>query len=154
VWELAPLITMLWNGPAKGWSAGAPMDDANLNRRQTLRVGPSVAFAQIGIIGFDGTIDLAALRLYGLPEATPAIINGTPTLPLSGQRALAVETSVALEQSLGVKLMPRPRASAVWSGPLEPDRGQAAALTGRRACCFSNGTGLRYPRAECSRLRL
>jgi hypothetical protein len=30
---LASLTTMLWNGPAKGWSAGAPMDDANLNRR-------------------------------------------------------------------------------------------------------------------------
>jgi hypothetical protein len=93
---LASLTTMLWSATARCWHAGAPMDDANLNRRQTLRVGPAVAFAQIGIIGFDGTIDLAALRLYGLPEATPAIINGTPTLPLSGQRALAIETTVDL----------------------------------------------------------
>jgi hypothetical protein len=43
---LASLSTMLWNGPAKSWSAGAPMDDANLNCRLTIRVGPGVAHAQ------------------------------------------------------------------------------------------------------------
>ena len=37
--------TMQWNGPAKGWNAGALMDDANFNRRQTIRVGTSVAYA-------------------------------------------------------------------------------------------------------------
>jgi hypothetical protein len=77
---LASLTTVLWNGPAKGWSAGAPMDDANLNRRQTIRVGPAVAYAQVGVVGFDGPIDLQALRLYGLPEAAPAVLNGTPLL--------------------------------------------------------------------------
>ena len=77
---LASLTTMLWNALAKGWSAGAPMDDANLNRRQTIRVGPAVAYAQVGIVGFDGPIDLQALRLYGLPEAAPAVLNGTPLL--------------------------------------------------------------------------
>ncbi|HEV7265305.1 MAG TPA: hypothetical protein VGN83_10340 [Falsiroseomonas sp.] len=94
---LASLTTMLWNGPAKGWSAGAPMDDANLNRRQTIRVGPGVAFAQIGVVGFDGPIDLQALRLYGLPEAATAVLNGTPLLsgPLSGsgRREFAAEMS-------------------------------------------------------------
>jgi hypothetical protein len=55
-----------------------------------------VAFAQIGIIGFDGVIELEALRLYGLPEAAPVILNGAPILPNSGQRHFAVETEVDL----------------------------------------------------------
>jgi hypothetical protein len=94
---LASLTTMLWNGPAKGWSAGAPMDDANLNRRQTIRVGPGVAYAQVGVVGFDGPIDLQALRLYGLPETAPAVLNGTPllsgALSGSGRREFAAEVS-------------------------------------------------------------
>ncbi|WP_135468558.1 glycosyl hydrolase family 28-related protein [Crenalkalicoccus roseus] len=93
---LASLTTMLWNAPAKGWNAGAPMDDANLNRRMTLRFGPGVAFAQLGVVGFDGVIELEALRLYGLPEAAPAILNGTPTLPNSGQRSFVAEVEVDL----------------------------------------------------------
>jgi hypothetical protein len=62
------------------------MDDANLSRRQTVRVEPGVAYAQAGVVAFDGPIDLQALRLYGLPEAAPAVLNGTPLLsgPLSG----------------------------------------------------------------------
>jgi len=90
---LASITTMQWNGPAKGWNAGAPMDDANFNRRQTIRVGPSVSYAQVGVIGFDGSIDLQSLRLYGLPEAAPAVLNGTPLLPQSGQREFAAEVS-------------------------------------------------------------
>ena len=90
---LASLTTMLWTAPAKGWYAGAPMDDANLNRRMTLRFGSDVAFAQIGVIGFDGIIEVESLRLYGLPEAAPGILNGTPTLPNSGQREFVAETS-------------------------------------------------------------
>ncbi len=93
---LASLSTVLWNNPAKGWNAGAPMNDANLNRRMTLRFGSGVAFAQLGIIGFDGVIELEALRLYGLPEAAPAILNGTPTLPNSGQRRFVIETDADL----------------------------------------------------------
>lgn len=31
---------------------------------------------------FDGPIDLQSLRLYGLPEAAPAVLNGIP--PLTG----------------------------------------------------------------------
>ncbi|MCZ8150138.1 MAG: phage terminase large subunit family protein [Roseomonas sp.] len=94
---LASITTMQWNGPAKGWNAGAPMDDANFNRRQTIRVGASVAYAQVGVIGFDGSIDLQALRLYGLPEAAPAVLNGTPLLTGalfgSGRREFAAEVS-------------------------------------------------------------
>lgn len=35
---LASITAMQWSGPAKGHNAGAPMDDANFNRRQTIRV--------------------------------------------------------------------------------------------------------------------
>jgi len=84
---------MQWNGPAKGRNAGAPMDDANFNRRQTVRVGASVSYAQVGVIGFDWSIDLQSLRLYGLPEAAPAVLNGTPLLPQSGEREFAAEVS-------------------------------------------------------------
>jgi hypothetical protein len=45
------------------------------------------------VIGFDGPIDLQSLRLYGLPEAAPAMLNGTPLLPQSGQREFAAEVS-------------------------------------------------------------
>jgi len=88
---LASIATMQWNGPAKGWNAGAPMDDANFNRRQTILVGASVSYAQVGVIGFDGPIDLQSLRLYGLPETAPAVLNGTPLLPQSRQRKFAAE---------------------------------------------------------------
>jgi hypothetical protein len=90
---LASLTTMQWNSAAKGWNAGAPMDDANSNRRQTIRVGAAVAYAQIGIIGFDGPIDLQALRLYGLPEAAPGILNGTPLVNGAGRREFCAEVS-------------------------------------------------------------
>jgi hypothetical protein len=94
---LASITTMQWNGPAKGWNAGAPMDDSNFNRRQTIRVGASVVYAQVGVIGFDGPIDLQSLRLYGLPEAAPAVLNGTPLLTGaqfgSGRREFAAEVS-------------------------------------------------------------
>jgi hypothetical protein len=39
-------------------SATAVMADASLSRLQTVRVGTDVAFAQIGIVGFDGQIEL------------------------------------------------------------------------------------------------
>jgi len=54
-------------------------------------VGASVAYTQVGVSGFDGPIDLQSLRLYGLPEAAPAVVNGTPLLPQSGQREFAAE---------------------------------------------------------------
>lgn len=49
------------------------------------------------MIGFDGPIDLQSLRLYGLPEAAPAVLNGTPLLTGalfgSGRREFAAEVS-------------------------------------------------------------
>ncbi len=90
---LASITTMQWDSNSRGWNAGAPMDDANLNRRQTIRVGPAVGYAQVGVTGFDGSIDLQSLRLYGLSEAAPAVLNGTPLLPQSGQREFAAEVS-------------------------------------------------------------
>jgi hypothetical protein len=41
-----------------------------------IALGPKGAFAQIGIIGFDRRIELVALRLYGLPDAAPAVLAG------------------------------------------------------------------------------
>jgi hypothetical protein len=89
---LASLTTMQWNIPSKAWTGGAVMADASLNRRMTVRLGPGVAFAQIGIVGFDGQIELEALRLHGLPEHAPALLCGTPALPV-GQREFAAEVS-------------------------------------------------------------
>ncbi len=88
---LASITTMQWNGPAKGWNAGAQMHDANFNRWQTVRVGASVAYAPVGVVGFDGPIDLQALRLYSLPEAAPAVLNGMPLRSGSGRREVAAE---------------------------------------------------------------
>src|SRR5918993_982014 len=76
------------------------MADASLNRRMTVRLGDPVAFAKIGIVGLDGQIELEALRLYGLPEAAPALLCGTPTLPV-GQREFAVEISLDLPNLAG-----------------------------------------------------
>src|SRR5690606_17903927 len=60
--------------------------------RMTVRLGAGVAFAQIGVVGLDGAIELEALRLYGLPEAAPALLCGTPALPV-GRREFAAEVS-------------------------------------------------------------
>ncbi len=79
---LASGTTIQWNSPAKGRNAGAVMADASLNRRQTIRVGAGVAFAQVGIVGFDGQIELEALRLFGLPEAAPAVLYACPAVPI------------------------------------------------------------------------
>ena len=89
---LASLTTMQWNIPSKAWTGGSVMADSSLNRRMTVRFGPAVIFAQIGVVGFDGQIELEALRLYGLPEHAPALLCGTPTLPV-GQREFAAEVS-------------------------------------------------------------
>ena len=92
---LASLTTMVWNAPSKSWTGGATMADASLNRRMTVRLADAVAFAQIGVVGLDGQIELEALRLYGLPEAAPALLCGTPTLPV-GQPEFAVVTTLDL----------------------------------------------------------
>ncbi len=55
---------------------------------------------QIGIVGLDGQIELEALRLYGLPEGAPALLTGTPALPV-GQREFAVETTLDLPSLAG-----------------------------------------------------
>jgi hypothetical protein len=89
---LASITTLLWNIPSKAWTGGAAMADASLNKRMTVRLGPGVAFAQIGIVGFDGQIEVEAVRLYGLPEASPALLCGTPILPV-GQREFAAEVA-------------------------------------------------------------
>ena len=89
---LASGTTLQWAPTSKTWQAGAVMQESDLNRRQTVHLGPDVAFAQIGIIGFDGQIELEALRLYGLPEDAPAILSGCPALP-AGSRTLMFSAS-------------------------------------------------------------
>jgi hypothetical protein len=89
---LASGTTLQWAPTSKSWQAGAVMQESDLNRRQTVRFGPEVAFAQIGIIGFDGQIEVEALRLYGLPEDAPAILSGCPALP-AGSRTLMLSAS-------------------------------------------------------------
>jgi hypothetical protein len=73
-------------------NARAVMADASVNRRQTIRIGAGVAFAQVGIVGFDGQIELEALRLFGLPEVAPAVLYACPSVPI-GTRSLALETT-------------------------------------------------------------
>jgi hypothetical protein len=91
---LASGTTLQWAPTSKSWQAGAVMQESDLNRRQTVRFGPEVAFAQIGIIGFDGQIELEALRLYGLPEDAPAILFGCPALP-AGTRTLMMASGIS-----------------------------------------------------------
>ena len=86
---LASLTTMLWNVPSKSWTGGATMADASLNRRMTVRLGDAVAFAQIGIVGLDGQIELGALRLYGLPAVARDFAANDTALLAQAQNAQA-----------------------------------------------------------------
>jgi hypothetical protein len=53
----------------------------------TVRLGDAVAFARTGIVGLDGQIVLEALRLYGLPEAAPALdVSTVRAVPWTGLR--------------------------------------------------------------------
>ena len=52
---------MQGNIPPQAGTGGTGMTDAALNRRMTVRLAEAVAFAQVGVLGFDGTIDLRAL---------------------------------------------------------------------------------------------
>jgi hypothetical protein len=70
---LDSLTTMLWNARSKAWTGGATMADSSLNRRMTVRLGDAAAFAQIGIVGLDGQIELESLWHFGLPKAAPAL---------------------------------------------------------------------------------
>jgi len=40
----------------------------------------SAAFAQIGIIGFDGQFERDTLRVCGLSEGAPRLLYGSPSL--------------------------------------------------------------------------
>jgi hypothetical protein len=133
------LTTMQRNVPSKSWTGGATMAASSLNRRMTVRLGDAVAFAQVGIVGLDGQIELEALRLYGLPEAAPALLCGTPTLPV-GQREFAVETPLDLPSLApgAVHLV-----DAAVAGARQGDRANASPASSTRfieldACVWSN----------------
>ena len=105
----------------------------------TVRLGGAVA--QIGIVGLDGQIDLEALRLFGLPEAAPALLCGTPTLPV-GQREFAAEVPLELPSLAGdaVHLV-----DVTVTGAHEGDRAEAALASSTRfievdAFVWSNNT--------------
>ena len=61
-------------------NTGMVIADAALNQRQTARLGAGVAFAQVGIIGFDGQVELETLRTFGLQEAAPVLLYACPAL--------------------------------------------------------------------------
>ena len=63
------LLTMLIGNISYAWTGGTVMADSSLNWRMMVRLGPIVAFAQVGICGIDGSIELEAVQLYGLPRA-------------------------------------------------------------------------------------
>lgn len=120
----ASLTTMQRKVPSKSWTSGATMADASLNRRMTVRLGDAVAFAQVGIVGFDGQIELEALCLHGTPEAAPSLLCGTSTLPV-GQREFAAEVTLDLP-SLAV-------GAAHLVDVAVPEPGRATAPTPRSA---------------------
>jgi hypothetical protein len=101
--------------------------------------------AQIGVVGFDGPIDLQALRLYGLPEAAPAVLNGTPLLSGllsgSGRREFAAEVCWELPSlAAGATTLLDVTVTAAWVGDLAQ-----ALLTSSRffeldATAWSNNT--------------
>ena len=117
------------------------MTDSSLNRRMTVRLGDAVAFAQIGIVGLDGQIELEALRLYGLPETAPALLCGTPMLPV-GQREFAAEVALDLPSLAGgaVHLV-----DVTVTGVRQGDRAEASLASSTRfieldAASWSNNT--------------
>jgi hypothetical protein len=78
---------------------------------------------QLGILEFDGQIELEALLLFGLPEAALAVLYACTSMPI-GTRSQALETTWDLP-SLG------PGATANMDGavpiPRHPDRNRALA---------------------------
>jgi len=75
----------------------------------------SAAFAQIGIVGFGGRIELEGLRLYGLPEVAPGAtslidvtVNGARQGDLA-YAALASSTTLRRVQRRGVVQQHRAR---------------------------------------------
>lgn len=79
-----------WNATARWFETSAELSDANLNRLQSIRLDPSIAFAIIGVhaVGAPGT--LRALRLFTPPEHAPALVTGTPFVP-AGAAVLRAE---------------------------------------------------------------
>jgi hypothetical protein len=77
---------MQWNILSNGCTGGVVMAAGFLIRRMTVRLPEVVAFAQIGNFGFNGQIELEALRHYGLSEAAPSTDRDSPS-PSARRRA-------------------------------------------------------------------
>ena len=102
-----------------------------------------MAFAQIGVVGLDGQIELEALRLYGLPEAAPALLCGTPTLPV-GQREFAARDRCSTCRRSG-RAAPCTWSTSTVPGARQGDRAEASLASSTRfieldAAAWSNNT--------------
>jgi len=71
-WALAPTKkgNSFYSLRFRFFDAEAP---SSVNRRQTIRVVAVLAFAHAGILVFDGQVELEALQLFKLPEASSAV---------------------------------------------------------------------------------
>jgi hypothetical protein len=69
---LGPRVTCSWQSGSTASSTRRRL----FGDQQPGRAGCcSLRLVRVGVVGFDGPIDLQALRLYGLPKA-PAVLNG------------------------------------------------------------------------------
>jgi hypothetical protein len=96
----------------------------------TVRLGDAVTFAQIGVVGLDGQIELEALRLYEPAEAAPALLCGTPALLFVVETTFEKRTVtiavIAAEQAATSSRLVASGAEAA-EGSIDPDRAKALA---------------------------
>jgi hypothetical protein len=70
---------------------GAPMDDTNLDREQTILGGPWLCVRRLALSASTGKSSCRRCGLYGFPEDAPAIRYGCPLVP-AGRWTLTLET--------------------------------------------------------------
>lgn len=81
---------LIWNGAAKWWQGNVDMTDADLTRRQVIRLAPQVAFAIIGAARIGRDYEVRAMALACDPGFAPSVLFGQPDLP-HGARELTAE---------------------------------------------------------------
>ena len=100
-----------------------------------------MAFAQVGIVGFDGQIELEALRLFGPPEAAPAVLYACPSVPV-GTREFQAEVSWDLPSLASGATAPT---DVTVAGTRQGDMAQASLVSSTRfidltAIAWTNNT--------------
>ncbi|WP_376095426.1 phage tail fiber protein [Roseomonas sp. CCTCC AB2023176] len=78
-------------GP-RWWQGNADSDDTNLTRLQVVRVAPEVQTAIIGVARLSEDYEVRAMRLACDPSQAPAVLYGTPEVPV-GMRELKAEVA-------------------------------------------------------------